>query len=159
MPVVTVPFPVFSLYVQCIKVCMTAQSYCPQASGTSQQQSHHSQCCRTVSAYGLLCRTVQGELWPCCAHTQTPWSVTHSVSSFHINAPRRDKIHLLQCVCPRWALTLTASLKETSLMELRGGYSLPSARSSSVTRRARACLTANKQQMLTKSTTTWKGCI
>lgn len=86
------------LYVQCIKVCMTAQSCCPQASGTSQQQSHHSQSCRTVSVYRLLCRTVQGEVWPCCACRQTPWSVTHRFSLFHVTGPRYDKMYLLHCV-------------------------------------------------------------
>lgn len=86
------------LYIQCIKVCMTAHSCCPQASGTSQQQSHHSHSCRTASVYRLLCRTVQGEVWPCCACRQTPWSVTHRFSLFHITAPRYDKMYLLHCV-------------------------------------------------------------
>lgn len=45
--VVTMPHQgLFCVSVQCIKACMTAQSYYPLASDTHPRQTHHNQCCR-----------------------------------------------------------------------------------------------------------------
>lgn len=89
----------FCLTVQCIKVCMTAQSYCPLASGMSSQQSHHSQCYKWASARMPLCRTALGEVWPCCARRHTPWSVTHRKWKLRLDSDRHSEVHLLYVVC------------------------------------------------------------
>lgn len=146
MSVVNLPLQgSFCLFVRCVKVCMIAQSYCPLASGMSPQRTHHSQWYKWESAHMLLCRTALGEVWPSCVCRHTLWSVKQGFweikvlavsKTTSIQLDRHDNVHVQYI---HWDLTLTASVRETSLIELRGGYSLPSARSFSVTRWARVC--------------------
>lgn len=129
------------------KVCTPARPCCPPASGTSPRRTRRSRCCRWASARTPPYRTALGGAWPVCVRRRTSWPVRHPVVVAVVRRRRRVRrrevsvdVGLMagfyKVLCP---LTWTASLNETSPMELREGYSLPSFRSCSVTSWARAC--------------------
>lgn len=141
-PPLLLPSPSPSLHpVRWVKVCRTAQPYCPPASGTSPGWTRRSRCWSWVSAGTPLCRTAPGASSPSCSRRRTPWPVRRR-HRFKTTMKQYLK-YFLTTDCD---LTLAASLMDTSPMEVRDGYSRPSCRSFSVTWWARACQTAQKAQ-------------
>lgn len=74
---VKIPCRITYLKFKCFKVCTTARSRCPPASGTSPPRTRRSRCCRWASARTPPYRTAQGEAWLGCACRRTPWSGRH----------------------------------------------------------------------------------